>query len=498
MKYRLLLILLVAALFTRAYPHSGNPAYHVIIDTDGALDDMRAITMLLSCNDVRVLAITCSDGTLRADSTMVKVKALLAAFHHEGIPVGVSKGTDAALPAWSSFMQSVHWGNTQEGADGGQGGIPGFPVLDAQYLMDQVTDGYRQKITLVALGSLATFASWMDAASEKQEKIDRIIWYNASPMEEGFNYQAAPKGFDFLERTGIGIHIVSGPAGGLPVSTEYVSLMENSASPYAQHLAHIHQSSSVHEKVRQQQLYLLEDLVPLYLTVPVLFDVRHEQQITFVNPVAHLPSSLIYEVIRELLASSIQPDNKVFSAFPVGKELYLPAYKSMLPGTIDAFGMIEWKAIVLTNEIHGHTGIYSIIGAKMGIRAMEYFNVGVNNLVVESFAGDAPPLSCFNDGIQISTGATIGQGLIHVSDSVSAVPSAVFQCNQLKVHISVREELAERMEQEIAYGERTYGILTDAYWLYIERLAQTYWAELDRNEIFRISITDNATKQRKL
>ena len=47
----------------------------------------------------------------------------------------------------------------------------------------------------------------------------------------------------------------------------------------------------------------------------------------------------------------------------------------------------------MTNEIHGHTGIYSIIGAKMGIRAMEYFNVGVNNLMITSFAGSEPPLS---------------------------------------------------------------------------------------------------------
>jgi len=121
---------------------------------------------------------------------------------------------------------------------------------------------------------------------------------------------------------------------------------------------------------------------------------------------------------------------------------------------------------------------------------MEYFNVGVNNLVAESYAGAMPPLSCLNDGIQISTGATIGQGLITVSDSVSFIPSAVFRCNQLEIHISVREELARKMVEDIAFGEKTYGILTDQYWLYIEQMAQTYWAELDRNEIFRISVRE--------
>ena len=54
----------------------------------------------------------------------------------------------------------------------------------------------------------------------------------------------------------------------------------------------------------------------------------------------------------------------------------------------------------------------------------------------------------------------------------------------------LREELAREMMEDIAYGEKTYGILTDQYLLYIEQLAQTYWAGLDRNEIFSISVRE--------
>jgi pyrimidine-specific ribonucleoside hydrolase len=141
----------------------------------------------------------------------------------------------------------------------------------------------------------------------------------------------------------------------------------------------------------------------------------------------------------------------------------------------------------MTNEIHGHTGIYSIIGAKMGIRAMEYFNVGVNNLKVKSLAGHKPPLSCFNDGIQISTGATIGQGLITISDSVSLIPTAIFEFNNQEVKISLKPEIAEQMQEDIKYGVQTYGPLTNRYWLYIEKLAITYWSEFSRNAICDIS-----------
>ena len=40
-------------------------------------------------------------------------------------------------------------------------------------------------------------------------------------------------------------------------------------------------------------------------------------------------------------------------------------------------------------------GIYSIIGAKMGLRTREYFDVGLDELLVVSYAGSQPPLTKF-------------------------------------------------------------------------------------------------------
>ena len=199
-----------------------------------------------------------------------------------------------------------------------------------------------------------------------------------------------------------------------------------------------------------------------------------------------VPQDFIYETIGKLLASASQTNNRVFAAFPIDPDLYKSEYAGILKKTVEEFGLIEWKAICMTNEIHGHTGIYSIIGAKMGIRAMEYFNLGVNNLVVTSLAGPDPPLSCFNDGIQISTGATLGQGLITLSDSISTVPSAFFEFNNQKVLISTKPEIAEQMQDEIAFGVKNYGLQSDEYWLYIEKLALKYWETYDRNKIFQI------------
>ena len=61
-------LFLIIMICSHLSAHSGKSKYHVIIDTDGALDDMRALSMFLSGNDIRVLAITCSQGTFPSHS----------------------------------------------------------------------------------------------------------------------------------------------------------------------------------------------------------------------------------------------------------------------------------------------------------------------------------------------------------------------------------------------------------------------------------------------
>lgn len=459
--------------------HSGKPKYHVIVDTDGAIDDMRAISMLLSGNDIRVLAITCSQGTLLPDTVYTKVYSLLSAFHHEGIPLGLSTQTDFELPDWESFASDINWGKAVQEEK------PGCQVRSTEVLNRAIED-YRSKVTLIALGSLKTYADWLKANSSAAEKIDRIIWYNNHNIKEGFNYKVSPESYDYIMQCGILLEIVANNSDDLLVSSEYLDLVGSSGSVYGKQIEDVHTQPKVIERINDKHLHLWDDIVPLYLTIPLLFDVETADNIKFTSINPQLPSAMVYEMIHRLLKSANATNNRVFSSFPVDTTLYKPEYARILTETIERFGPVEWKAICMTNEIHGHTGIYSIIGAKMGIRAIEYFNVGVNNLNVITFAGNTPPLSCFNDGLQISSGATIGQGLITVSDSISSTPLVIFEFNKQKVRISLKQEFAEKMRNEIAYGVSNYGLLSDTYWLYIERLAIDYWEGFDRHEIFLI------------
>lgn len=459
--------------------HSGKPRYHVIIDTDGAIDDMRAITMLLSGNDIRVLAITCSEGSLLPDAVAANVQSLLAAFHHEGIPVGTGGEVHAPVPPWRSFASDIEWAH---GADGQEA----IPIGPSQDVMDRAVEQYPEKIILIALGSLKTYADWIRVNPSNAEMVDRIIWYNESDIENGYNYGVDPGSFAFIRQCGVKLDMVSNPGDAYAIGPAYFNTLQKNHSIYAGRILDVHEQPAVAARVDDAHLKLWDDLVPLYLTVPLLFTLEDEPGLRRASLARNLPPEFLFETIGKLLESASATNNRVFTGFPLDPALYKPDYASMLVETVRKYGSIEWKAICMTNEIHGHTGIYSIIGAKMGIRAMDFFNVGVNNLIATSYAGHDPPLSCFNDGIQISTGATIGQGLIAIADSVSAIPSALFEFNRHKVRISVRPEMARQMQNDIRFGVQTFGALTDSYWTYIEQLAIRYWADFDRNKIFMI------------
>ena len=178
-----------------------------------------------------------------------------------------------------------------------------------------------------------------------------------------------------------------------------------------------------------------------------------------------------------------------------------PAIEAMAERTIARWGKEEWRAVILTNEIHGHIGIYSTIGAKMGIYALELLSRLCNKaeeLKVLSFAGSRPPVSCFNDGLQISTGATLGHGAIKIAKSCAlskegadARVEAIFrfraicgtEAKEMQLRVWLKEELMQQIAGDIANAVKQYGHTPD-YWLQVRRLALDYWQQWNRAEIF--------------
>lgn len=170
---------------------------------------------------------------------------------------------------------------------------------------------------------------------------------------------------------------------------------------------------------------------------------------------------------------------------PIDPALYQDDVRPIVSKTIERFGLEEWKAGVLTNSLHGHLGIYAIMGVKMGLAAIEYLGVEPGAVSIRSYAGMKPPVSCMNDGLQVSTEATFGHGLISSPPTDMPIPMADFTANGRVIQMRFKQNVESMIKNEIRQAFDKYAH-TPPYWKYVRKLAIQYWAELDRKELFDI------------
>ena len=147
-----------------------EPVRNIIIDTDCAIDDMRAISLLLSQPGIIINAILLSDGSLAPNDGIEKVMTLLHEFNRDTIPVAPGKEIKGLNPPWRQFNRQLSWGRTT-------GSIS--PRTDAAGLLYEKLD-QEKKTILVCLGPLTNIAQLIRENDSIASKIERIVWYNES------------------------------------------------------------------------------------------------------------------------------------------------------------------------------------------------------------------------------------------------------------------------------------------------------------------------------
>jgi pyrimidine-specific ribonucleoside hydrolase len=174
----------------------------------------------------------------------------------------------------------------------------------------------------------------------------------------------------------------------------------------------------------------------------------------------------------------------IFNDFPTDPSLLRDDVRPLVEQIIAAHGQEEWRICVLTNEMHHHLGIYALVGAKMGLRAREVLGAPFGSLRVLSFAGNQPPVSCFNDGVQLSTGATLGHGNISVACEGPARPEARFHNEGHDLQLRLGVGYLAQIRADVAEAVKLHGNLTRPYFRSIRALALRYWKDWDRKVIF--------------
>jgi formylmethanofuran dehydrogenase subunit E len=100
--------------------------------------------------------------------------------------------------------------------------------------------------------------------------------------------------------------------------------------------------------------------------------------------------------------------------------------------------------IPIATHFHGHLGPYLILGLKAGLAAIEYLGRDPFHTKAIITTKGFPPTSCFIDGIQLSTGCTLGKMNIEARRGEDL--SALFTLNERTLRIKVKKETLKKVE----------------------------------------------------
>jgi formylmethanofuran dehydrogenase subunit E len=96
------------------------------------------------------------------------------------------------------------------------------------------------------------------------------------------------------------------------------------------------------------------------------------------------------------------------------------------------------------SEFHGHGGLFMVAGLRMGITALKTLDsggwFGIRGIAKLRWS---PPDSCVIDGLQVSTGCTMGKHNISVEERAGV--SAEFEFGEQRVEVILKESVLSLM-----------------------------------------------------
>jgi pyrimidine-specific ribonucleoside hydrolase len=347
------------------------------------------------------------------------------------------------------------------------------------------------QITMVCLGPLTNITRETENNPLIRERIEEVIWYieSVDPLK-GFNYEYDISSADRFLNSGIRFDAISALNKSTPVfDSELINQCKKSATHISKAFTSMSEITLASVETGKNLSLLAEELVAFFVGNHELFELSPLKSNLNIRFNTEYNPAVLRDVTEDMITGNYKSGHFVaLYGFPVNPELYVYDVRQILKPAISKYGIEEWKACTLTDEFHGHLGVFSIVGAKMGIRAREYFGIGTDLLEIGSYAGSVEPFSCLNDGLQVSTGATLGQGSIHLLKDSIAKPQAIFTYQDKSIRIKLKEEYLKKLKTVIDRGVKDYGLQDEDYWNLIRQTAIKFWLEWDRNEIFEMEI----------
>lgn len=449
-------------------------ARHVVLDIDGGVDDARVCASLLSCPDTEVMCITTTHGILHAEDAASKVCKMLSHLHHEGIPVASGRDTTFDASWVNAVCHTAYWGRDEDTLRCEPCG------LSPEDLMARAVLHSPMKAIIVACGPLSNIARFISRYPNASLRIGEILW-SSSMDKSDYNLTADTAAYHAVMQSGIPLRVVC--EGECRVSENDICHMYKNIDTPASRLLQGNAHSIYPHKPPFADLTTV-----LYLYYPHMFHSETKDNVTYSIIAPHVKKREIIEALRNVTTGAFYKESQMFNCTLDRENMFYDDVKSIKDSVISRYGHSEWRAFLIAGELHGHLGVYAVIGVKMGQRVREYMGIGIDDVNITSYTEPYPPYSCMNDGLQVSTGGTLGHALISLAggDSISYSPSARFTYGAKDIIVSLKPSLKKEIDARIMDVVINYGIGTVQYWEKIRELALEYMAKWDRKEIFEI------------
>lgn len=466
---------------------SGHNLYlPVIVDTDMGSDDARAIIMLLNAGSVDVRLMVTSDGVLAPDTGQDVLSRVLTALNRPDIPTARGERLSMPVPPFRGMNEELAWPGIPPLA----GPPPQEPGAAARAVVHAVQSSQADLLYL-CLGPLTNLALALETNPEIQSRIHAVVYLGGEPRSAnpGWNSQRDMDAAAAVYGSGIKVIGLGLPEPEYPVfDRSLMTGISGMGTEPARLITGIHSTPAMQQTISDGHMKVWDELTVIYLNSPGLFELVSCENHPSSQRLAGFDRDGVLAAYLKLLGnpSDFHLDERysvVLNAFPTDPGLMRPDVSGRASAIIQRHGLEEWKACLLTNELHRHLGIYSLVGAKMGIRAREILNAPFDSLEVVSMAGLKPPLSCMNDGLQVATGASLGRGTIQVLDGATG-PTARFRHNGTVFELTLKPEYVQRIRSDIARAVERFNGIGPEYFAHIRQLSIDYWYEFDRNTLF--------------
>jgi pyrimidine-specific ribonucleoside hydrolase len=455
----------------------------VIVDTDMALDDARALALLLGAPEIRVHAILTSDGACPPDVGATNVLRLLHDLGRGQVPVASGRVLGGPAPAWAERSVTLGWSDLP---------LPPRPeVRSASTVLDEVLNGSSDPLTWFCFGPLSNLADLLRRDPAVTNRIGRVYFCGTPPEAEvqGWNTARDLDAARFVFASGLEIIAAQLPAGQeLVFDADLLQAVSELDVPPASLIARLHADARVRQLVNDGHFRAWDESLVLLLHEPWLGRLRPQREgsrVMLLEAFQPEPARRVY--VEELRLAGLAGGPRplvTLRKFPIQADHFQDDVQPLMEEILARHGIEEWKLNVLTSELHRHLGLYSILGAKMGLRARELLGASLDELQVESLAGLRPPVSCLNDGLQVATGASLGRGTIRVPETPTPAAAAVFTDGQRKLRLQVREEEIAQVRAALRAAVAKHGDLTPAYFAEVRRVSLRAWRDLDRRTLF--------------